>query len=216
MANFVHAIHSQYSMTLSLIMDSKRARPFQLITQSLHMIETEPEKFNATPITISKYLKKDREVSEGLKSLAVQVYTTLSEMINADVELFQYGHKLSAVEFIFLTYMIAKLPKLPIYQYQNYLLAMKKHVWDKHDEVRFNSKVFNTLKEFVDSMKYEFDSNHRTISHTSSSDHQNILQTSSRYGCVSNRQNILHTSSHLYNSLQSNTNLHDYVEVKME
>ncbi|RGB40176.1 hypothetical protein C1646_753657 [Rhizophagus diaphanus] len=166
-ADFVHEIHNQYS-SLSLIMDNKRAQPFQLITQSLHMIETEPEKFNASHTNISKYLKEDREVPESLKTLSRRVYSIIDKMINVNVELFWQDHKLSPVEFIFLTYIIAKLPKLPIFQYQNCLLNMKKYVWDRHDEVRLNSKVFNTLKEFVDNMRYEFASN-QTIPHTSSS-----------------------------------------------
>lgn len=163
LADFVHEIHNQYS-SLSLIMDNKRAQPFQLITQSLHMIETEPEKFNASHTNISKYLKEDREVPENLKTLSRQVYSIIDKMINVNVELFWQDHKLSPVEFIFLTYIIAKLPKLPIFQYQSCLLNMKKYVWDRHDEVRLNSKVFNTLKEFVDNMKYEFASNQTSSS----------------------------------------------------
>ncbi|GBB85338.1 hypothetical protein RclHR1_01190014 [Rhizophagus clarus] len=185
MADFVHEIHSQYSMTLSLIMDNKRARPFQLIIQSLHMIETEPEKFNATPITISKYLKKDREVPEGLRVMARQVYTTIEEMINVNLELFHRDHKFSTIEFVFLAYMIAKLPKLPVCQYQRRLLAMKNHVWNKHNEVRFNSTVFNTLKNFVDNMKNEFYSIHQTIPHTSPSLYFNPLQSNSKYNIYS-------------------------------
>ncbi|CAB4388828.1 unnamed protein product [Rhizophagus irregularis] len=172
MADFAHTIYSQHS-TLSSIMDNKRARPFQLITQSLHMIETEPEKFNATPATITKYLKEDREVPEGLKALAKQIYTTIEEMIEDDAELFHRDHRLAPVEFVFLTYMIAKFPKLPIFQYQNRLLAMKKHVRAKHDDIRFNNKVFDTLKKFVDNMEYEFVSNHQTIPYTPSSHHTN-------------------------------------------
>jgi hypothetical protein len=167
MADFAHTIYSQHS-TLSSIMDNKRARPFQLITQSLHMIETEPEKFNATPATITKYLKEDREVPEGLKALAKQIYTTIEEMIEDDAELFHRDHRLAPVEFVFLTYMIAKYPKLPIFQYQNRLLTMKKHVRAKHDDIRFNNKVFDTLKKFVDNMEYEFVSSHQTISYTPS------------------------------------------------
>ncbi|CAB4472781.1 hypothetical protein RhiirA5_472975 [Rhizophagus irregularis] len=244
-ADFAHAIHNQYSTTLSLILDNKRSRPFQIISQSLHMIETEPERFNATPITITKYLKRDREVSEGFKALTKHVYTVIEEMINVDAELFRYGHKFSTVEFVFLAYMIAKLPKLPIYQYQNRLIAMRKHVWDKHSEVRFNTKVFSTLKEFVDNMTYEFTSNQQTSSHALSShydfnlNHQNISQpSSSRYDFNLNPQNISQPSSSRYdfnlnhqnisqpsssrrlNSLQLNTNYNTYAhnlfDVKME
>ncbi|CAB4404778.1 unnamed protein product [Rhizophagus irregularis] len=176
MSDFVHAVYNKYS-TLSSIVDNKRARPFQLIAQSLHMIETKPEKFNATPITIAKYLKEDREVPRGLKALIKHVYTIIEDMIKVNTELFHRNHKLSPVEFVFLTYMIAKLPKLQIYQYQKCLLSMREHVWDKHDEVRFNSKVFNTLKVFIDNLEYEFTSNHK-INSKNFNPSSNIYDTS--------------------------------------
>lgn len=227
MATFAHAIHNQYSTTLSKILDNKRSRPFQIISQSLHMIEIEPEKFNATPITITKYLKRDREVPEGFKALARHVYTIIEEMIEVDVEIFHYGHKFSPVEFVFLAYMISKLPRLPIYQYQNRLLAMRKHVWDKHSEVRFSTKVFCTLKEFVDNMTYEFTSNQQTISyalpshHDFNLNHQYISQPPSHHNFNLNHHNTSQpSSSRRFNSLQSNTNYNAYAhqifEVKIE
>jgi hypothetical protein len=164
MANFVRAICEEYS-SLSLIMDNKRARPFQLIAQSLHMIETKPKRFNAMPNTISEYLKEDREVSEDLKALAKRVFTIIEKMIEVDDGLFHREHKFAPVEFVFLTYMIAKLPNLPIFQYQQRLLAMRDHVRAEHVDIRFNYKVFDTLKVFVDNMKYEFASNQQTTSH---------------------------------------------------
>jgi hypothetical protein len=166
MASFVSAIYNRYD-TLSLIMDTKRARPFQLITHSIYMIERQPERYNATLATITKYLKNVREVPESLKASIDQVYTIIEEMIEANVELIRRYHNLSPVEFVFLTYMIAKLPELSITQYQNHLLAMKEHVWAKHDDVRFNNKVFNTLKEFVDDIKYASTSNYQASPHTS-------------------------------------------------
>ncbi|CAG8554356.1 9221_t:CDS:2 [Acaulospora morrowiae] len=161
MADFAHTIYTQHP-SISAIMDTKRARPFQLITQSLHMIEYEPDKFNATPTTITKFLKEDREVPESLRSLANQVYRTIEEMIEDDSELFHRENKLAPVEFVFLTYMIAKYPGLPIFQYQNRLLAMKKHVRAKHDDIRFNNKVYDTLKKFIDNMEFEYAASHNT------------------------------------------------------
>ncbi|RIB13758.1 hypothetical protein C2G38_2018985 [Gigaspora rosea] len=155
MADFAHTIYTQHP-SISAIMDTKRARPFQLITQSLHMIEMEPEKFNATPATITKFLKEDREVPESLRTLANQVYRTIEEMIEDDTELFHRDNKLAPVEFVFLTYLISKYPGLPIFQYQNRLLAMKKHVRAKHDDIRFNNKVYDTLKKFIDNMEFEY------------------------------------------------------------
>jgi hypothetical protein len=164
MADFVRKIYDKYS-SLSFIMDNKRARPFQLIAQSLHMIETKPKRFNATPNTISDYLKEDREVPEELKALAKRVFKIIVEMIEVDDGLFHNDHKFAPVEFVFLTYMIAKLPKLPIFQYQGCLSTMRDHVRAEHADIRFNYKVFDTLKVFVDNMKYEFASNHQTPSH---------------------------------------------------
>jgi hypothetical protein len=132
------------------------------------MIEKQPVKYNATLATITKYLKDDHEVPvEGLKATIDQVYTIVEEMIEANVKLIKRYHNLSPVEFVFLTYMIAKLPELSITQYQNHLLAVKEHVWAKHDDVRFNCKVLSTLKNFVDNIKNESTSNYQTSLHTS-------------------------------------------------
>ncbi|GBC06115.1 hypothetical protein RclHR1_06630004 [Rhizophagus clarus] len=173
MTEFIHAIYGRYP-TLSLIIDNKRARHFQLIAQSLHMIEmieTGSEKFIGAFSTTSKYLKEDREVPKSLKTLVKRVYTIIEKMIEVDVDLFHREYKLSPVEFIFLTYMIAKLPKLSLSQYQNCLLAMKEYIRTKNDEIRLNSKIFNTLKIFVDNMEHEFTSNNKTIPNFSSSHH---------------------------------------------
>jgi hypothetical protein len=42
---------------------------------------------------------------------------------------------------------------------------MRDHVRAEHVDIRFNFKVFDTLKVFVDNMEYEFASNHQTTSH---------------------------------------------------
>ncbi|CAJ0870298.1 10232_t:CDS:10 [Entrophospora sp. SA101] len=126
MADFAHSIFSKYP-SISLIMDTKRARPFQLITQSLHMIENEPEKFNATPAVITKFLKEERQVPSNLKIIAERIYQTLEAMIADNSDVFHKDNRLAPVEFVFLTYMIAKYPGLLISHYQSRLLAMKKH-----------------------------------------------------------------------------------------
>jgi hypothetical protein len=164
MSDFIRVICEEYS-SLSFIMDNKRARPFQLIAQSLHMIETKPKRFNATPNTITEYLKQDREVPEDLKELVKRVFTIIEKMIEVDLELFHRDHKFAPVEFVFFTYMIAKFPNLPIFHYQQRLLAMRDHVRTEHVDIKFNVKVFDTLKVFVDNMKYEFASNQQTTSH---------------------------------------------------
>ncbi|CAJ0899065.1 3279_t:CDS:2 [Entrophospora sp. SA101] len=155
MADFAHSIFSKYP-SISLIMDTKRARPFQLITQSLHMIENEPEKFNATPAVITKFLKEERQVPSNLKIIAERIYQTLEAMIADNSDIFHKDNRLAPVEFVFLTYMIAKYPGLLISHYQSRLLAMKKHVRQKHDDIRFNNKVYDTLKRFVDGMESEY------------------------------------------------------------
>ncbi|CAJ0913874.1 8032_t:CDS:2 [Entrophospora sp. SA101] len=155
MADFAHSIFSKYP-SISLIMDTKRARPFQLITQSLHMIENEPEKFNATPAVITKFLKEERQVPSNLKIIAERIYQTLEAMIADNSDVFHKDNRLAPVEFVFLTYMIAKYPGLLISHYQSRLLAMKKHVRQKHDDIRFNNKVYDTLKRFVDGMESEY------------------------------------------------------------
>ncbi|CAH1758272.1 16552_t:CDS:2 [Entrophospora sp. SA101] len=155
MADYAHSIFIKYPQ-ISLIMDTKRARPFQLITQSLHMIEHEPDRFNATPTTIAKFLKEERVIPSDLKMVADRIYQTLEEMIADNADVFHKDNRLAPIEFVFLTYMIAKYPNLPIPQYQSRLLAMKKHVRQSHDDIRFNNKVYLTLKSFIDGMESEY------------------------------------------------------------
>ncbi|CAG8551208.1 13285_t:CDS:2 [Ambispora gerdemannii] len=151
MSEYAHQIFSDYP-SITNIMDVSRGRPFQLITQSLHMIETQPPLFRATPTTISKYLKEDRPVPRKLLRTSKHVYDTLDSLIKADVELLNQNNKLAPIEFVFLCFMIAKYPDLSISQFQYYITAMKKLVRQKHDDIRFNGKVYETLKQFVDNM----------------------------------------------------------------
>ncbi|KAG9284651.1 hypothetical protein G9A89_004693 [Geosiphon pyriformis] len=154
LAEYAHTLFTTFP-NLEKIIEVRRGRPFQLITQSLHMIETEPEIFRATPTTISKYLKEDREVPLELRRTSKRVFETLAAMIDADEELINRAHKLAPIEFVFLCWMIAKYPNLSIAQYQQYLLRMKQHVRQRHIDIRFNSKVYETLRQFVEDIAYE-------------------------------------------------------------
>jgi hypothetical protein len=156
MADFAHNLYSTYP-SLSTIIDTRRGRPFQLITQSLHQIEYEPEVFRATPVVIQKFLKEEREVPVELRRVARRVYETIISMIGADADLFHRGHRLAPIEFVFLCWMIARFPGLSIAQYQHHLLGMKDYVREKHEDVRFNGKCYETLKRYLDELAYELE-----------------------------------------------------------
>ncbi|CAG8452303.1 6762_t:CDS:2 [Paraglomus occultum] len=154
MADFAHNLYSTYP-TLATIIDTRRGRPFQLITQSLHQIEHAPEVFRATPVVIQKFLKDEREVPVELRRVARRVYDMIVSMIEADAELFHRGHRLAPIEFVFLCWMIARFPGLSIAQYQHHLLGMKDYVRERHEDVRFNGKCYETLKRYLDELAYE-------------------------------------------------------------
>ncbi|KAG9289317.1 hypothetical protein G9A89_007878 [Geosiphon pyriformis] len=143
---------------LEKIMNTKRGRPLQIITQTLHLIEMEPESYNvATSTTISKYLKDKREVPLSLKRTAKWVFETLAALIDADDELINRSNKLAPIEFVFSCLMISKYPNLSISQYQHYILRMKQHVRQRHIDIRFNNRVCTTLRRFVDDLTYEIE-----------------------------------------------------------
>ncbi|CAG8513370.1 1874_t:CDS:2 [Ambispora leptoticha] len=155
-SDYAHEIFSTYP-SLACILDKHRGRAFQLITQSLHMIETEPLNFRSTSTIIANYLKLDRNVPRGLRETTQHVFRMLDLLINADKELINQPHRLAPIEFVFVCYMIAKNPELSIGQYQHYIVSMKQYVRQKYDDIRFNSRVYGTLMGFLRKMSVELD-----------------------------------------------------------
>lgn len=117
------------------------------------MIENEPEKQCFTHNNITKYLKDSREVPMALRQVAKTVFETLDTMIMDNVFVFHEEHKLAPIEFVFFCLIIAKYPSLELWQYQMYLKGMKQHVKSYHDDIRFNNKVYATLKAYVENME---------------------------------------------------------------
>ncbi|CAG8433897.1 12130_t:CDS:2 [Ambispora gerdemannii] len=161
-SEYAHEIFSTYP-SLATIIDARRGRAFQLITQSLHMIETEPPNFRSTPTIIANYLKLDRNVPRELHDTTQHVFKTLDSLIKADEELINRSHRLAPIEFVFVCYMIAKHPDLSIEQYQHYVVSMKQYVRQRYADIRFNSRVYDTLMGFLRKMSAEID-NPRTSS----------------------------------------------------
>ncbi|CAG8730017.1 14570_t:CDS:2 [Ambispora leptoticha] len=155
-SEYAHEIFSTYP-SLASIVDARRGRAFQLITQSLHMIETEPPNFRSTPTIIANYLKLDRNVPRELHETTQHVFKTLDSLIKADEELINRSHRLAPIEFVFVCYMIAKHPDLSIEQYQHYIVSMKQYVRQRYADIRFNSRVYDTLMGFLRKMSAELD-----------------------------------------------------------
>ncbi|CAG8459402.1 4558_t:CDS:2 [Ambispora gerdemannii] len=155
-SEYAHQIFSTYP-SLARIVDARRDRAFQLIVQSLHMIETEPPNFRSTPSLITKYIKLDRNVPRELYDTTQHVFKTLDSLIEADVTLINRSHRLAPIEFVFVCYMIAKHPDLSIEQYQHYILSMKQDVRQSHVDIRFNRNVYDTLMGFLRKMSAEID-----------------------------------------------------------
>ncbi|CAG8528491.1 5557_t:CDS:2 [Acaulospora colombiana] len=146
--DFAQSLYSTYN-SISQIIETKRGKPLELITQTLYMIEHEPEKQVFTHNNLTKYLKDDREVPIRLKQTAKTVFETLDTLIEENVVMFNENHKFAPIEFVFFCLIIAKFPRLEIWQYQMYLQQMKEHVKTYHTDIRFNAKVYATLREYV-------------------------------------------------------------------
>ncbi|CAG8701244.1 10475_t:CDS:2 [Dentiscutata erythropus] len=151
--NFAQNLYRSYP-SISKIIDTKRGKPLQVISQALLIIE-DPEKCKSTVKCIENYLKDDREVPFELSQTVKQVFETLSTLIDVNVQLFHENHKFSPIEFVFFCCVIARFPGIGIDTYQDYLKSMKEYVRRYHVDVRFNQKVYMTLKKFIDELDQE-------------------------------------------------------------
>ncbi|PKC71450.1 hypothetical protein RhiirA1_338146, partial [Rhizophagus irregularis] len=151
-AEFAKSILEKYP-SINKIIDSKRAKPFQLIVQALHMIELNPTKYNATSGVITKYLQDERSVPRELKQEADQVFASLDILIQVEEEIFTRDHRVSPIEFVFFCYILDKFSNLELAWYQDTLLQMKEYVRNHHADIRFNQTVYKTLWNFVDDVE---------------------------------------------------------------
>ncbi|CAG8535488.1 62_t:CDS:2 [Diversispora eburnea] len=104
--SFAQNLYTSYS-SLSNIIEIRRGKPLELISQALYMIENEPEKQCFTHNNITKYLKDPREVPMALRQVAKTVFETLDTMIMDNVFVFHEEHKLAPIEFVFFSTSIA-------------------------------------------------------------------------------------------------------------
>ncbi|CAG8549534.1 6980_t:CDS:2 [Racocetra fulgida] len=130
-------------------------KPLQLISQTLHMIEQESEKFKASIVSIQKYLQNGREVPFGLAQSVKKVFETLVTLIELDVQMFHQNNKFSPIEFVFFCWIIAKFPDVGVIVYKDYLKRMKEYVRRYHVDIRFNQNVYATLRRFVSELEQE-------------------------------------------------------------
>lgn len=154
MSDFLHKTYETYQI-IAQIMDTKRGKLFHAMAQLFFIIENEPERFNARPKVIEEYLRNTREISNNLRETIKRVFDTITLLIEADSGIFQRNHRLSPIEFVFISWIIAKNPNHSLEKYQECLLNMKKYVREKHEDTRFNEKVYSTLKHFMDNLNFE-------------------------------------------------------------
>ncbi|CAG8653162.1 458_t:CDS:2, partial [Cetraspora pellucida] len=141
--------------SISKVIDTTRGKPLQLISQTLHMIEQESEKFKASIVSIQKYLQNGREVPFGLAQSVKKVFETLVTLIEIDVQMFHQNNKFSPIEFVFFCWIIAKFPDVGVIVYKDYLKRMKEYVRRYHVDIRFNQNVYATLRRFVSELEQE-------------------------------------------------------------
>ncbi|CAG8478387.1 22010_t:CDS:2 [Cetraspora pellucida] len=154
MSDFLHRTYETYKV-VAQIMDTKRGKLFHVMAQLFFIIENEPEKFNARPKIIEKYLRNTREIPIHLQETIKRVFDTMKLLIEIDSDIFQQNHRLSPIEFVFIAWIIAKNPNISLAKYQECLLKMKRHVREHHEDTRFNDKVYSTLKKFMDNLDLE-------------------------------------------------------------
>ncbi|CAG8551548.1 20565_t:CDS:2, partial [Gigaspora rosea] len=152
--DFAQDLYKNYP-SISKIIDTTRGKPLQLISQTLHMIEQESEKFKASIVSIQKYLQNGREVPFGLAQSVKKVFETLVTLIDLDVQMFHQNNKFSPIEFVFFCWIIAKFPDVGVIVYKDYLKRMKEYVRRYHVDIRFNQNVYATLRRFVSELEQE-------------------------------------------------------------
>ncbi|CAG8558115.1 13309_t:CDS:2 [Dentiscutata heterogama] len=154
MSDFLHKTYETYNI-ITQIMDTKRGKLFHVMAQLFFIIENEPQRLNARPKVIEEYLRNTREIPIHFQETIKRVFDTLTLLIEIDLDIFHKNHRLSPIEFVFFSWIIAKNQRFSLLQYQECLLKMKKYVREHHEDTRFNDKVYTTLKRFMDSLNYE-------------------------------------------------------------
>ncbi|CAG8470183.1 28779_t:CDS:2 [Dentiscutata erythropus] len=154
MSEFLHKTYETYNI-ITQIMDTKRGKLFHVMAQLFFIIENEPQRLNARPKVIEEYLRNTREIPIHFQETIKRVFDTLTLLIEINPDIFHKNHRLSPIEFVFFSWIIAKNQRFSLLQCQECLLKMKKHVREHHEDTRFNDKVYTTLKIFMDNLDFE-------------------------------------------------------------
>ncbi|ORX88454.1 hypothetical protein K493DRAFT_341265 [Basidiobolus meristosporus CBS 931.73] len=148
MSNYVRTIIEDYP-ALSTIMDTKRARPFLLIGQALHIMHNEPDRFISTSPAIEKFLKRGDNVDPNLQTKAKRTFETYSTLIRTYPDIFETPTKMAPIEFVMFSYVIARYPERNNEQLRQDLRNMRDHVRNKYIDIRFNTAVYNCIMDFI-------------------------------------------------------------------
>ncbi|CAG8551412.1 7956_t:CDS:2 [Gigaspora margarita] len=132
---FLHKTYETYKI-ITQIMDTKRGKLFHIMAQLFFIIQNEPEKFNARPKIIEEYLRNTREIPINFQETIKRIFDTLKLLIEINLDIFHKKHRLSPIEFVFISWIIAKNQKYSLIQYQECLLKMKEYVREHHEDTR--------------------------------------------------------------------------------
>ncbi|KAK9718401.1 hypothetical protein K7432_005525, partial [Basidiobolus ranarum] len=73
---------------LKSVVDSRRARPFQMIAQALHIMYYEQDKLSSSAVKIEKFLKNPCDVDVELRQRGISTFEIYSSLIQNNPEIF--------------------------------------------------------------------------------------------------------------------------------
>ncbi|KAK9763186.1 hypothetical protein K7432_010379 [Basidiobolus ranarum] len=160
MSNYIRTIIEDYPL-LSKIMDTKRARPFLLIGQALHVMYYEPDRFISTSLAIEKFLKKKGNVVASLLVKAKRTFEMYSMLIRTYPEIFEIPTKMAPIEFVLFSYVIVRYPERGSEQLKHDLRNMREYVRSIYIDIRFNSAVYDCIMDFIVNIDDEINREYR-------------------------------------------------------
>ncbi|ORY07070.1 hypothetical protein K493DRAFT_295645 [Basidiobolus meristosporus CBS 931.73] len=156
-AQFIRTVLDEHPRVLE-IMDNRRARPYLLAAQTVHMIYYEPVKMQSSSINIEKFLRSNVHIDSEFRTKCMETFRKYSQLVERSQDIFFTPTIMAPIEFVIFGYIIARYPERDNKQLKNDLLQMRKHVRSQFIDIRFNAITYNCLMEFVidiDSYDYE-------------------------------------------------------------
>ncbi|ORX90283.1 hypothetical protein K493DRAFT_288269 [Basidiobolus meristosporus CBS 931.73] len=157
MAQFVRTLLDEYPRVLE-IMDNRRARPYLLAAQTIHMIYYEPMKMQSSSSNIEKFLRTNITIDPDFRARCTDTFRKYSKLVEDSLDIFFVPTIMAPIEFVIFGYIIARYPERTLEQLKNDLLQMRKHVRSEFIDIRFNTITYNHMMEFVlniDNYDYE-------------------------------------------------------------